>query len=270
MEQQKQVIAIKWGKAYSADYVNRLYAMVRRNTTGALRFVIFTDNREGIRDEIECQDLPSLGCEHPVNTPGKWRKVALWGADVGGLTGPTLFIDLDSAIVGSIDEYFSYGEPDDVILERNWARPTARLGQTSVFRFPIGKNPEVLERFKANPQKVAEEFRYEQHYITDCFQDTLKMWPAGWTRHFRMHCIPAVPLRYFIAPKLPSRARIVTFPGGPNPARVVQGGWYGKGPVSPLSHFLATFAGERSHVSRWQHLKRFVLPCPWLVEHWRE
>ena len=38
----KQVICMNWGDAYGAEYVNRLYNMVRRNTTGDIRMVEFS------------------------------------------------------------------------------------------------------------------------------------------------------------------------------------------------------------------------------------
>ena len=54
--------------------------------------------------------------------------------------GVALFIDLDSVIVDSLDDYFGIGNPKDVYVARNWARPLEKLGQTSVFRFPVGGN----------------------------------------------------------------------------------------------------------------------------------
>ena len=43
----KTVICMKWGARYPAYFANRLYSMVRRNVTGDLRFVCFTDDHEG-------------------------------------------------------------------------------------------------------------------------------------------------------------------------------------------------------------------------------
>ena len=39
---------MKWGERYPAHFANRLYNMVRRNVTGDLRFVCFTDDKEGV------------------------------------------------------------------------------------------------------------------------------------------------------------------------------------------------------------------------------
>src|SRR5260370_38776805 len=58
--QQRFVICMKWGKKYGPDYVNRLYAMVRRHLKGDFRLVCLTDDGVGIRDEVECLPIPPL------------------------------------------------------------------------------------------------------------------------------------------------------------------------------------------------------------------
>ncbi len=271
----KQLVCVKWGAAYGPEYVNRLYGMVSRHLAPPFRLVCLTDDRQGIRAEVECFDLPELGVPHPQRTVGKWRKQVLWGASVPGLeTGvPALFIDLDSVIVGAIDDYFSIGEPADVYVARNWARPLERLGQTSVFRFPVGGNAHLLADFRADAQGIADKYHFEQHYVTYAVTGGVKFWPEAWTKHFRLHCMPPFPLCYFVTAKLPAGARIVTFPGGPNPDDVMVGRWNGR--VSPhpsrWQYLLATFgAGPRVDPSRLRHLRRYVLPVPWIAAAWRE
>ena len=134
----KKIICIKWGTRYSADYVNRLYAMAARHTSPPFQLYCFTDNTQGIRPEVACRPIPELGCPVPVSSPGKWRKLALWGKSLEDVTGTLLFIDLDSIITGPLDDFFTIGQPDDVYLAKNWAKPLRRLGQTSVFRFTAG------------------------------------------------------------------------------------------------------------------------------------
>lgn len=268
----KQVVCVKWGQGYGADYVNRLYGMVSRHLARPFRVVCLTDDRRGIRPEVECFDLPALGCEHPQRTKGKWRKQVLWGREVPGLDGVALFIDLDSVIVDSLDPYFEFGAPDDVILARNWTRPLERQGQTSVFRFKVGAQPYLLDDFRADPQGIADRYRFEQHYVTAAVKGGIKFWPEAWTRHFRLHCLPAFPLRYWRAARIPPGARIVTFPGGPNPDDIMVGRWNKKAPPnrSPWAHVLAAFGPERVAESRWRHLQCYVRPVDWIAEHWRD
>jgi hypothetical protein len=270
----KQVLVVKWGTKYGPEYVNRMYGMVSRNITGPFRFVCLTDDATGLRKEVIAEPLPELGCAWPTGTFGQWRKVVLLGANVPGLSpGPALFVDLDSVIVGSIDEYFEIGEPDDVFLARNWTKPHRRLGQTSVFRFPVGKYPFILERFRSDPQGVADRCRYEQHYITESIPGGVKFWPRAWTRHFRLHCLPIFPLRYFVPARLPKSARIITFPGHPNPGEAMEGRWLRNQTAAPsrLRHLLDTFyASRRLEPRPLRHVTRYLLPVPWLKRYWVE
>jgi hypothetical protein len=269
----KQVVCVKWGQAYGAVYVNRLYGMVSRNITPPFRVVCLCDDASGIRPEVECFDLPELGVPHPQRTIGKWRKQVLWGESVPGLAGVALFVDLDSVIVDSIDPYFEYGAADDVILARNWARPLSRLGQTSVFRFKVGAHPHVLRDFRADPQGIADRYRFEQHYVTAAVRGGIKLWPEPWTRHFRLHCLPPVPLRYFMSARLPAGARIVTFPGGPNPDDVLLGRWQpGLAPhPTRWAHLRAAFDPDlRAGQGFRKHLQSYVLPAPWIEAAWRD
>ena len=267
-----QLVCVKWGTRYGPEFVNRLYAMVQRNTSRPVRFICLTDDSTGVRPEVECVDLPPLPCEHPKKTPGKWRKLVLWSRTLPGIQGPLLFVDLDSVIVGSLDGYFTHGDPHDVILARNWMRPAQRLGQTSVFRFFVGENPQILEGFCADPQGVADRYHFEQHYVTATARGGIKLWPGSWTRHFRFHCLPRFPLRYWMPPRLPKGAKIVTFPGGPDPGFVGEGRWSEKSPPHEgrLAHVAAAFGPERNAKSPWKHLKRYVRASEWVAESWRE
>jgi hypothetical protein len=264
-DQNKLILCMKWGSKYGADYVNRLQRMVARHLSPPFQMVCLSDDPLGLDPAIRVLPLPELGCAEPTNTRGKWRKVALWGAQLDGLGGPALFVDLDSVIVGDLDPYFSHGDPSAVILERNWARPLSGLGQTSVFRFPIGSHPEILERFRRDPQAIADRFGYEQHFISHCLGQQLQFWPRGWTRHFRLHCLGPMPLRYLRPARLPSGSRIITFPGGPNPSDVKDGKWK---PDSP------PYGGRKAHLRRLlasgnlEELKRFAMPVPWIDQHW--
>jgi hypothetical protein len=74
--------------------------------------------------------------------------------------------------------------------------------------------------------------------------------------------------------KLPADARIVTFPGGPNPDDVMEGRWNKRVPPrrSRWAHLMATFADASQRVddSRRRHLMRYVLPVDWIARFWRE
>lgn len=269
MEIDKLVLCMKWGDMYRPEYVNVMYGMVSRNLSKPFKLVCFTDDTSGVRPEVECLPLPPLGVDVPPGAPGKWPKQALWAADLFGLQGVALFLDLDSVIVDSIDPYFEFGEPDDVITARNWVKPWLKMAQTSVFRFKIGSHSYMLDNLRKDPQLMVK-YQFEQNYVSSAIQGGVKFWPKGWTKHFRKHSMGAWPQRYLRAPKKPKGARIVTFPGSPKPPDAAVGRWSPMAtPNEPWNHLKATLASRKISPNWGKQIRRYVRPTPWITQHWK-
>ncbi|MGI2031444.1 glycosyl transferase [Rhizobium panacihumi] len=269
----KQIICINWGTKYGPPFINRLYAMVKRNITPPFTFTCFTDNRSDLNPEILCEDLPPLGVEKmPERTLGIWNKSRLWNTQLGSLSGPVLFLDLDIVIVGSIDAFFEVGGPDDVVMARNQTTPFERLGQSSVLRFPVGKLAPLLEKFTADPQGTADKYRFEQRFVTRNAPGGVKFFPRRAVLHFKQDCRWPFPLNYFLVPTLPSKARIVLFPRGFYPENAVEGRFgYGASVRSPLGHLRNAFnRSNRGNEPFFRYLRHFIRPTPWVADYWRE
>jgi hypothetical protein len=269
----KQVICINWGTKYGAPFINRLYAMVARNITPPFTFTCFTDNRDGLHPEILLEDLPPLDIEKmPVKTKGIWPKARLWGPKLGNLSGPVLFLDLDLVIVGSLDSFFEAGGPDDVMIARNQTTPFERLGQTSLFRFPVGKLVPLLEKFRADPQGVADKYQFEQRFVTRNAPGGVKFFPRRWVLHFKQDCRWPIPLNYFLVPRLPSDARVILFPRNFFPQHAIDGQFGLKGrATTPLDHIFGVFdPARRKGKAPFKYLRQYILPTPWVADHWRE
>lgn len=265
----KQVVCINWGRKYGPPYINRLYAMVARNITPPFRFVCFCDDAAGIRPEVETWPLPEIDYEIPKTRRGIWPKSRLWGRRLGDLEGPVLFLDLDIVVTGSLDAFFAWGDPDRVILSRNPANPLERLGQTSVFRFPVGKLAPLQRRFAEDPEGIADRYGFEQRFVTRNAPGGIDLFPRGWVVHFRRHCRRPFPLNYALAPKLPAGARIVIFPGQLTPQHAIEGR-YGKGRAGSAREHLADLVRGRYEQTALHHLRHFIRPAPWVADHWRE
>jgi hypothetical protein len=269
----KQIICINWGTKYGPKYINRLYGMVSRNITPPFDFVCFTDNPEGIRTEVRTQDLPPLDIEMPTGTRGIWPKSRLWGPTLGDLQGPVLYLDLDLMVLRNIDSFFEYGSEDDVILARNPNTPLERLGQTSIFRFPVGKLQPLQEMFKADPQGIATKYHFEQRFVTQNALGGVTFFPRQWIAHFRLHCIPPFPFNYFFEPRRPSKAKVVIFPGGLNQELAIEGRWaHHKEPSGGiLNHIKKTLdSSKRTEKKMLAHLRHFLRPSPWVNTEWCE
>jgi len=231
---------MKWGNKFSAEYVNRLYSMVSKNLDSKFRFC-FTENIDGIRGEVETQQLPIL--KLPANLPERgWKKLAVLQKDFGGLSGTTLFLDLDVVIVGKLDVFFS--QPGDFLIAHDKKNTKKIEGNSSVFRFEIGKYSNILDYFEENFKQIKSEVRHEQAYLSREINklDGLEFWPDEWVPSFKYKCCPSWIRSWFEAPSIPSGARIILFHGLPNPPDAIKG-----------------------YSGKWY---RHIQPSPWIKDYW--
>lgn len=266
----KQIICIKWGAKYGALDVNRLYGGIARNITPPFRLICFTDDTAGLRAEVDTRPLPDFAYEPPKNTKGKWPKSRLWG-DLGDVTGVVLFMDLDVVVTDNLDGFFAFGRPEDVVLARNATTPFEKLGQTSIYRMPVGALKPLQALFAADPQKVADEYRFEQRFVTRNAPGGVTFWPKGWVSHFRWHCVPTFPLNYLREPVPPKGTKVVIFPGATDPKYALLGRWSKHLPLfeGPGDHLKAAFDGRRTEGAL-KHLRHFHRRAEWIAEYWRE
>ncbi|MEM9973137.1 MAG: glycosyl transferase [Pseudomonadota bacterium] len=263
----KQIICINWGTKYGAPYINRLYAMVARNITPPFTFTCFTERVAGVRPEVRCFDLPPLPGPMPDVSKGQWRKSCLWGPTLGDLEGPVLFIDLDVVITGALDDFFAFGDPQDTVLAWNIARPLERMGQTSVYRFPVGKLQPLQALYASDPEGIAERYVFEQHFVTQNAPGGIRFWPRRWVRHFRIECIPLFPMNFFKPPRVPRDGRIVIFAGSLNPPDAIAGRIRAdEQHLSPRAHFAKMWRRK----ARFADYRRYLLPAKFVEETWTE
>lgn len=241
---------MKWGQLYGPKYVNRLYAMVRRQTTGDLRFVCLTDDREGICAEIECLDCPMIDLPENFRNKG-WRKLSLYrnSKHMFGLKGVWLYLDLDVVVTGGLDVFFEHSEKEAFIVMQNWTQPGSGIGNTSVFRFEIGKEQYLHDDLIKYKDKILADYPNSQTYVSRNLRK-IAFWPDEWCVLFKVQCVPAWPFRFWREPKLPLGARIVAFPGVPNPHEAERGYWPVKTP--------------------WKKIYKTIRPATWISDFWRE
>ena len=58
-----------------------------------------------------------------------------------------LFLDLDLVITGDLIKIFDF-KPNCFCVIENWTQIGQNIGNTSCFRFPVGKYKSVLKNFK--------------------------------------------------------------------------------------------------------------------------
>ena len=243
---QQTIICMKWGTRYGVDYVNRLASMIRRNTQRPTRIVCFTDRPQGIEAGVETAALPLINIPERVQWLG-WRKISLWQAPLLDFEGDVLFLDLDVVITSSLDEFFDFA-PGRYCVAKNWSEPELRVGNTSVYRFPVGRMTYIYDAFNRDPEPFLARYRNSQKYISGEAKDMV-FWPPEWCLSFKHSLLPKWPMNFFVVPKLPPGTKVVAFTGKPDPDEARDGTW----PVT----------------AAWKRLYKHVRATPWIAEHWR-
>ncbi|MDO4569827.1 MAG: glycosyltransferase [Planctomycetia bacterium] len=220
------IVCMKWGERYPASYVNRLASMVRRHMTHPFLLTCFTEHAEGIDSSVNILPLPEMDLDPRLPERG-WRKISMFQETLGNLSGSALFLDLDVLIVGALEPFFAV--PGDFRVIKDWNLKNY-IGNTSVFRFEIGAQPEALEFFLQNGESVRERFRNEQAYLSWFMKERnlLQYWDENWCVSFKRHCMRPFPLGYFIEAKKPDpETKVVVFHGNPNPHDLLEN-WTGR------------------------------------------
>lgn len=222
VEKTANFICMKWGDKYGPEYVNRLYRMIDRNIQRDFSLTCFTDREEGIDKAVRVQPLLPLGLPEGLPERG-WNKLATLAQDIGGLSGQVIFLDLDVVITGTLDDFFDY--PGEFLIIRDSKFRTKPIGNSSVYRFSVGRYASVLEDFIDNFDWVRKNFRNEQAYLSYAIHKLgeLEFWPKGWCPSFKYHCMKPWPAGLFLDPQLPEGSRIVIFHGHPLPQEAIDG-----------------------------------------------
>ncbi len=248
---ERLIVCMKWGTRYGAEYANRLYRSCRRHMSAPMRFVCFTDDTSGLDAGIDARPLPAFEDvpAHLTFTP--WRKLSLWQAAMPAdlLGRDALFLDLDVVVVGPLDDFFAY-QPGKYAVIENWTKSGQGIGNTSVFRFQIGKYPFLYDYFMRDPEAVfRNEFRIEQEYISARIGVGEQVyWPATWCRSFKEELLPGWPQRFWRMAELPPDARVIVFHGKPDPDEARDGVW----PAPP-----------------WKKIYKTLRPVSWIRDNWR-
>lgn len=237
------VVCLKWGTLYGPEYVNNLYAMVRRNLTKPFRFVCFTDDPRGLFPQIETRPIGN-------DLKGWWGKIHYFKKPLSDLTGPVLAIDLDMVIVDNIDCFFDF-MPGQFLMK--W--DLAGHGHSScVMRFEANQYTHIFDRLDLNaiehsvdnaqPDFKKKKYWGDQIWITE----QMHMDPKG--RHvqlFPKEWIPKVGLDCWYIPSMGNK----TFAEVPPKMRppITQCKW-----KVPTDAKILAFAGKNGRNENFMHL----------------
>ena len=213
---------MKWGSRYGSEFVNRLYSSIQRHTKRKTKLYCYTDNKIGINEEVICKPLPDISLPKDILlTP--WRKLSIWQYPLGKLKGDVLFLDLDLVITGNLDRFFDF-KPGKYCVIENWTQLGQNIGNTSCFKFPVGKYQFIYNKFNKNPEKIWKKYHIEQIFLSSEIKEQY-FWPSKWCQSFKHNLLPKWPMRIWKSAKLPSETSLVAFTGKPDPDDVIDGNW---------------------------------------------
>lgn len=217
---------------FTPEYPVRLYEGVRANWTGPLDFLCLTDtpiNHPGIRE---------VPLEHRF--PGTWCKLEMYRPDI---RGTLLCFDLDTMIVGSLDELRENRR--HTLLQRLMKRHRHQLAG-GMLLLPEAVRPVVWEKFMRAPERWMRLYRYgdsggrppgEQGYLQQTWEryglgrgprlpgfdyETWNREGVGRWQQLYPGAIESYKLQVRPRGKVGPDTRVVVFHGSPRPADI---GW---------------------------------------------
>lgn len=207
---------LRSGGVYDAEWVRKLRDGVARNLTLPHRFVCLSDV------DVPCERIP-LGEASAVQgdtyaAPNGWMVHPRWWAklELFRLTGPTLYFDLDTIIVGSLDIIAAYPHRFTALADFN----SGRLG-SGVLAWN-GDHSFLIDRFNADPVKIAHHYDEiepgrgrigDQAYIEDRLAER-GIEPDTFQGLFGKELIVSYKV-HDCRDKPPARASVVCFHGSP-------------------------------------------------------
>jgi hypothetical protein len=227
-----------------------------RNTKYDIKFYCFTENGEGLNNDIIVRPLPVM---HVKELKYAYQKEAgLCEDNLAGLNGQrVLYFDLDVVITNNIDGFFELPKNDEFYIINDWNSFGNRVGQASCYSFVVGTLGYIKKYFEEHSNDIYKKFyTASQEYLSSKVIEKygrLNFWPDFWVKSFRFHCLPnpIIPFsRKFMMAKVPTNAKIICFHGRPKLDDAINGVWHDE---SIWKKFF------------YKHMK----PVTWLKDYWK-
>lgn len=229
------IVCLKWGAKYGAEYVNRLYSGIIRNTTKKIKFHCFTDDSSGINSNVVIHNLPY------TNIKSWWNKLYLFSNNINIPLGEKIFyVDLDTLITSNIDDLLS-APCETIIVLRDFlsgiAQTAGNMG-SGLMSWQHGDYEYIWNKFIKNPNAAIKQVEPhgDQHWVDLCVEHK-QYWQELFPNKvvsFKVHCQQG----------LPASASVICYHGVPGIPESV------------------TFRGKV-----W---KFNITPQPWVLKFWKD
>lgn len=167
---------------FTAEYVVRLEAMVRRFIDRDFTFVCLTDKPSMVPDGIQTIRVPS-----PGELKGWWSKLQLFSPS-NGLTGRVLYLDLDTLVVAPLQPIIDYPAtfaliPHSGRFEGTPGRAVVKVFNSSVMVWDAGEpatSSATTDLFRRWTPDVAKRLHGDQDWIGEQARSYARPMPLAW------------------------------------------------------------------------------------------
>jgi len=162
------IVCVKWGTKYSAEYVQKLYNMVSRNMKIPFEFYCYTDNNTGL------ENIQTIPIESGLE--GVWPKLDLLNLFT---QGETIYLDLDVVILNPLERLCSVKTRTVSVLYSQWKsdylypytekHATPTLYNSSVMKWTDSQGISIYEHFKKNQDRTLLKYRLgiDRYFFND-------------------------------------------------------------------------------------------------------
>ena len=222
-------VCLKHGNKYSAEYVNTLYNMFRRNAPSDIRFACYTEDRQGLNSNIEVFSLPIVNKVH-----GWWYKPFFFNPLLP-TQGVILYCDLDVVIFRNIEKFYTMHQGKFCILRdfTRATRPNWPRFNSSIFRVNTGDHSYLYNNFVREPELHIKKYHGDQDYIyNEVIQSNqpFHLYPDRWAESYKWEMRKGAKIerikgtRNFVnqgEPHIHLDTSVAVFHGEPNPQQCI-------------------------------------------------
>ncbi len=218
-----QCAMVCWGDRYGVDYLNTLVAAVRRHAETAPRFCLITEaEKPGLDPEVVICPFPEFFLQEEFRRSGCQAKLAMFESGVLPDDLPTVYVDLDTVILGDIGQGVSLLQdrrailmiPNTIIRFGKLGRIIALLsagrrfdrGNSSVVIFHPPESAYIAARFRktwALHKKTFKPHGADDRYISWAAQSHLVALPSSFAVKFTGEYMSRIPPWLYLKARLP-------------------------------------------------------------------
>ncbi len=189
------LMTIKWGTKFTADYPNLIHRMAKRHMPCEFNSYCMTDNPAGLDKDIIPVECTEKWLWDDILTMDQWWfwdaiKMSLFAPKLCGIEGKILFSDLDNLFLNKLDRVIQTTPP--AMIPTNW-NPKYHMGMhggnyflTMGFNASLiyvdNRSPitnEIWEHFVEYYQQAKGSLYSSDAYLWRCHRDKINAYPEG-------------------------------------------------------------------------------------------